>query len=146
MEKNNVIPTVGVILFEKESVLLVRHEAGAGHVTGMYGLPSGRIDAGETEQEAAVRELWEETGLRTDKGSLLEVEKTWVGAIERKDGKKLFSWKLFVAPLYEGVLKTSSETTPEWVPIKNIGEYMLLPNVEEAVQEGLKIRDKDAQY
>lgn len=30
---------------------------------GFYGFPKGHMEAGETEQETALREIWEETGL-----------------------------------------------------------------------------------
>lgn len=48
----------------------------AGHVfvgqridndTAAWQMPQGGIDAGETPQEAALRELWEETGITADK-------------------------------------------------------------------------------
>ena len=32
--------------------------------TGAYGFPKGHIEAGESEKEAALRELYEETGIR----------------------------------------------------------------------------------
>lgn len=31
---------------------------------GFYGFPKGHVEAGETEKETALREIWEETGLR----------------------------------------------------------------------------------
>ena len=31
---------------------------------GVWGFPKGHIEAGETEEETALREIWEETGLR----------------------------------------------------------------------------------
>lgn len=49
----------GVILDEHEQVLLIRENYGKHR----YGLPGGRVDAGETPEDAVVREVREETGL-----------------------------------------------------------------------------------
>ena len=50
-------------------LLLIKrgHEPGA----GLWSLPGGRIEPGETDQQALVREVLEETGLRVDCGALL---------------------------------------------------------------------------
>src|SRR5438105_11700839 len=53
------IPTVSVLTFdERQRVLLVRHVEGDDWST-----PGGMIEPYETPSNAAVREMWEETGL-----------------------------------------------------------------------------------
>lgn len=41
-------------------------------------MPQGGIDPGETPQEAALRELWEETGIRSDKVRIEAETRGWV--------------------------------------------------------------------
>jgi ADP-ribose pyrophosphatase len=52
---------VGAIVFQKKKVLLVRR----GHppAKGLWSIPGGKIELGETLQEAAEREIREETGI-----------------------------------------------------------------------------------
>jgi 8-oxo-dGTP diphosphatase len=68
-----------VIGDEAGRLLLIkrRNEPGA----GLWSLPGGRIEAGETDEQAVVREILEETGLAVTAGALL-------GAVERpgRDG------------------------------------------------------------
>jgi 8-oxo-dGTP pyrophosphatase MutT (NUDIX family) len=53
------LPSVAVALRDDEArVLLVRHVE-----TGIWGLPGGGVEPGETPADAAVREFWEETGV-----------------------------------------------------------------------------------
>jgi 8-oxo-dGTP diphosphatase len=73
-----VIPCVGaVIRDDKGRLLLIKrgHEPGA----GLWSLPGGRIEPGETDAEALVREMREETGLEVAPGPLL-------GAVQRPAG------------------------------------------------------------
>jgi ADP-ribose pyrophosphatase YjhB (NUDIX family) len=49
------------VLFRGEAVLLI--ERGEGPAEGLWSLPGGAIEAGETAEEAARREVEEETGL-----------------------------------------------------------------------------------
>ena len=39
---------------------------------GRWTIPKGHLDPGESEAEAAVREVWEETGVRGELGALVE--------------------------------------------------------------------------
>nr|VFK39388.1 MAG: ADP-ribose pyrophosphatase [Candidatus Kentron sp. TC]VFK41756.1 MAG: ADP-ribose pyrophosphatase [Candidatus Kentron sp. TC]VFK56490.1 MAG: ADP-ribose pyrophosphatase [Candidatus Kentron sp. TC] len=56
------IPAVGAVVFKDQSVLLVRR--GQAPNQGLWAIPGGGIRLGETLQEAAEREIWEETGIR----------------------------------------------------------------------------------
>jgi len=56
-----VIPAVSVALLRGERLLLVKR--GRAPAKGLYAFPGGRVEPGETPEEAARRELLEETGL-----------------------------------------------------------------------------------
>lgn len=55
---------VGVhVLVERAGCVLLMRRAGTGFFDGLYSLPGGHVEAGESLREAAVREMREETGL-----------------------------------------------------------------------------------
>jgi 8-oxo-dGTP diphosphatase len=64
------IPCVGAVVTDGHGrLLLIKrvHEPGA----GLWSLPGGRIEPGETDAEALAREMLEETGLTVEPGRLL---------------------------------------------------------------------------
>lgn len=143
IHNSNMIPTVAVLIIDYGKVLLVKHTEKAGHLTGTYGFPSGRIDESETEKKAAVRELLEETGLRTKENNLIEFPKNfYVADLERKGGNTLkFAWRVFLCREYKGEIKESDESIPEWVDIDKMDNYNLLPNIKNATLAGLKFKN-----
>lgn len=52
---------VGIICFRKDEVLMIQR--GQAPRMGEWSIPGGRIEAGESEAEAALRELMEETNV-----------------------------------------------------------------------------------
>lgn len=65
------IPAVLAVLVRGESVLLVRRANPPDQ--GRWGYPGGRMEWGETLQEATLRELAEETGIAADGPELITV-------------------------------------------------------------------------
>ena len=55
----------------RAALLLTRRAAGMSHHPGQWALPGGRIDTGESPEQAALRELHEEVGLRLDAGAVI---------------------------------------------------------------------------
>lgn len=135
--KNKIVPTAGVLVLKDGKVLLVRHGEPAEHLDGKYGLPAGRIKDKENEKEAARRELKEETGIDVRAEDLALLPGKWEAGIERKNGKERFSLKVFLAEKFEGILCGNAETIPEWVDLKDTGNYDLLPNTGNIISEGL---------
>lgn len=67
------IPTgVHVVLEEGDRVLLMRR-AGTGFFDGLYSLPGGHLEEGESLRDTAVREMREELGIDMDTAELAVV-------------------------------------------------------------------------
>jgi 8-oxo-dGTP diphosphatase len=73
-----VIPCVGAVITDEAGrLLLIRrgHEPGK----GLWSIPGGRVEPGESDESALVREVREETGLAVRAGDL-------IGAVRRPAG------------------------------------------------------------
>ena len=75
------IPCVGAVVRDGDGriLLVLRSHPPA---AGSWSLPGGRVEPGETEAAAVIREVAEETGLRVEVGRL-------IGTVERDAGPNL---------------------------------------------------------
>ena len=73
------IPTGVHVLCEREGRVLLLRRAGTGFFDGLYSLPGGHVEQGESIFQAAARELEEETGLQLAPDGL-----DWLGIIHRR--------------------------------------------------------------
>ncbi len=69
------IPCVGAVVHDARGRLLLVRRANP-PAAGSWSLPGGRVERGETDADAVVREVAEETGLSVEPGRV-------VGAVER---------------------------------------------------------------
>jgi len=69
-EGNPLVPCVGALTYDAEGrLLLIRRRNEPGR--GLWSVPGGRVEAGESDAEAVVREMAEETGLVVEPGALV---------------------------------------------------------------------------
>ena len=122
-----VIPCVGgVIRDDQERLLLVKrgHEPG----TGLWSLPGGRIEPGETDAEALVREMREETGLEIKPGPLL-------GTVRRPTGNgDLLDIRDYAATITCGTLIPGDDAADaRWVSAAELDSLAITEGLVEAL-------------
>jgi 8-oxo-dGTP diphosphatase len=124
-----VIPCVGaVVKDERGQLLLIKrgHEPGA----GLWSLPGGRVEPGETDAQALVREMREETGLTVEAGPLLgSVRRPWPNGavIEIRD---------YAATVTGGTLCPGDDAADaRWVPAGEVNTLALTEGLAEILTE-----------
>ena len=105
---------------------------------GLWCLPGGCIDPGESVVEACAREVWEETGLRVRVGKLIGVYSNPHQLVEYVDGNRFQLVALiFEAEPISGELGISDETT-------DVGYFPLNEIKDMDLMEHHRVRIKDA--
>ncbi|HVI41290.1 MAG TPA: NUDIX hydrolase [Anaerovoracaceae bacterium] len=101
MEKQEMKRAVCILLFNEEGkVLGVSRKDNPDD----FGLPGGKVDLGETEEEAVIRELREETGLE-----ITEITKVFQHSAEREYWTSCWTGKI------NGTIHTTEKGVVKWV-------------------------------
>jgi len=130
-------PRIGVsILIPKgppgacSAILVMRGKA---PFAGLWSLPGGAVEAGETLECAARREVWEETGLHVHIERLLKFSEL----IDRKDDQTIASHYVlgvFQAKVTGGSLRAGGDADDAiWADANTAAELPLTPGVAEVL-------------
>jgi 8-oxo-dGTP diphosphatase len=138
----NSVLCVGAAVRRDDRILLVRQAAGHA-LAGLWSIPWGFVDEGESPREAAVRETLEEAGVHVEVAGLIGVqvlpEPSWLGLVflcehvsgePRGDGREVDAAEFF-AEEHLRELGTHIEPWCAWVVRRVMeNEHRLIPLAE----------------
>lgn len=118
---------VGILIQDENKYLLIKRAAKPD--AGLWTIPGGIVELGETAKDAAVRETYEETGLEIEIIELLDV----IDKITMDYCKKVIYHFIIVdylAKVSGGQLKPSSDAIDaRWVAKSEFTNYQLSPTL-----------------
>ena len=129
-------PSVTALIFDdaREKVLLTRRSD-----NGMWCLPSGGIDPGESAAEACAREVEEETGLVIRVTRLVGVYSSPDRVIEYADGNRFQPLTMsFETEVLSGELRVTPETTEYgYFSVDSLEQLDLMEHNQERIMDAL---------
>jgi 8-oxo-dGTP diphosphatase len=113
---------------EQGRLLMIKrgHEPGA----GLWSIPGGRIEPGETDAEALVREMFEETGLAVEVGPL-------IGSVQRPglDGA-VIDIRDYAATVTGGTLRPGDDAADaRWIEAADLDSLEITEGLIEALTD-----------
>lgn len=94
------------------------------HNTGFYDIPGGKIEDGETKEEASIREFKEETGITI-------LKQHYIGHNTIEYPERIFEFEIFIVDDYSGEPQEFEENDSMWVDIADIfNEPQIFPSIE----------------
>jgi 8-oxo-dGTP diphosphatase len=126
----HVLPTVFVVIFKADSVLLLRR-SNTGLHDGQFSLPGGKACGEEMWDQAAARELFEETGL------IVEEDKLRLGHLLQCRNPDGTEWMgaFFVAESWDGIaelMEPDKHDALEWHPVSSLPPKVV-PSIRQAL-------------
>lgn len=120
---------VGAIAIDQDRILLVRR--GRGAAQGMWAVPGGRVETGESMISAVAREVFEETGIE------VAVER-FIGWVERISDDYHFVIHDFLVTVLDDLpspVPGDDAAEALWVPLEEVTDYALVEGLADFLAE-----------
>lgn len=131
------IPGVGAVVMRNDELLLIRRGRGAS--AGLWAVPGGKVEFGESMRDAVVREVREETGLEVEVGGIV-----WVGDAFGPGDPPAWHYTLvdFAATVKGGILLAADDAQEvDWVPVGEVLDRPVTPTMIDLVAQLLLAND-----
>jgi 8-oxo-dGTP diphosphatase len=125
----SVIPCVGAIVTDERGRLLMI-QRGHDPDAGLWSIPGGRVEPGETDEQALVREMLEETNLQVEVGKV-------VGSVQREvPGGAVIDIRDYAATVIGGTLRPGDDAAAaRWVTAGELAQLEVTGGLIEALTE-----------
>lgn len=117
-----VVYVAAVVLVDNDGRVLLAERPAGKKLAGLWEFPGGKIEAGETPEQALVRELKEELDIDTSQTCLAPL----TFASHRYDDFHLFM-PVFVCRVWKGVVAAQEGQRIAWVFPKDFDKYPMPP-------------------
>lgn len=143
MEKRTIFVFKG-ILFESEKRILIdnRKEEILDEANGKWEVPGGKIEFGETPEDAVKRELFEETGYNVKVKQIIPYSN--VSMWEYSDCKQhtvIFFYVCELANEEHMEISDNRINTYKWIKRNELLNYKFLPGNKEAIEIAIKMEE-----
>jgi 8-oxo-dGTP diphosphatase len=112
------VVTAGIIC-SKNKILIARRAPGK-HLGGLWELPGGKLEEGESAEECLSRELKEELGITVDVGNFFMEN-------QHQYGDRTILLKAYLCDLVSGDVILNDHDQVEWVSISEFEKYTFAP-------------------
>jgi len=121
---------VTAIIKRNDTVLLLKRSPDKAHLPGYWDPCSGRMERGETPEQAVIREAREETGLDVEPIRVLDTFHFFYGP-EREE---IVGMTFLCRPNNGEVVLSAEHTEARWVKIDEVDDYEMADGLQDVVK------------
>jgi 8-oxo-dGTP diphosphatase len=118
----------GIAVFQGDTLLVVRRAADDDFLAGVWELPGGGVDPGETIEQGAIRELFEETNLTVDE--IVGVFEGFDYATPKKLKVRQVNFKATARP---GAIKLTEHDMYRWITMDEVSSLRTTKTMETCI-------------
>lgn len=131
------VSTTNILIVKDGKVLFIKRSEKLENFPGWLMLPGGKQEVDETPQQAAIRETWEETGIK-----VINPKLKVVATHNHFYRSRVYLVFIFQAEEFSGELKESDEGTPLWLPLEKVlKDPKLYPDLKRHIRLVMEVKD-----